>query len=597
MIFTNKFIAIFALFHIGLASPVARRDEARSVSSATSSALESAPTVETLNGTYTGTYLDSFDQDIFLGMRYAQPPLQSLRFVNPQSVNESFSEVRDAKEYLPSCMNLGNYDGGDNWGLEQSEDCLGINVIRPANTTGPLPVLMYIYGGGFYQGVSSVDAYNLSYVVQESVEMGKPMIGVSFNYRLSGFGFLGGEEIVKRGYTNIGLKDQHMAIEWVQENIDAFGGDPNHIVLWGESAGAISISSQLGSGRLNSSYIRGAIMDSGFATTANTMGIATSDVFNEGYNNITAYLGCDNEEDTFACIQNYENATDIINAFNPEFGIIRDNVFDRIAIDYDYVPAVPSQMFVNNNFTKVPIIIGANSDEGTAFTSSTIDTEDIKEYLAATYTHLSESQLDTILDLYEDKNPEFQPPYQPPFPVSFKGYGLGFRRAASITGDLMFIGPKRQVAENWVSKNLTAYTYRWNLYLNGTDEQLGATHAQELRWNFDNNQTRFQSLSPQQQNQTLISLFNRDGLYRNHQGEAVTMAEVISKQWISFITTLNPNNHDIYGIPHWPSYGSQYEPKKNYVYDWRSVSTEIDNFREDAINYGYTLADDLFIAY
>lgn len=72
------------------------------------------------------------------------------------------------------------------------------------------------------------------------------------------------------------------------------------------------------------------------------------------------------------------------------------------------------------------------------------------------------------------------------------------------------------------------------------------------------------------------------------------MVEIITDLLHHYI---NPNNHDIYGSPHWPSYGSQYEPKKNYVYDWRSVSTEIDNFREDAINYGYTLADDLFIAY
>lgn len=231
MIFTSKLFALSVLFCIGLASPVSRRDAAQSVGSVTSSTVESAPTVDTTNGTYVGTYLECFDQDIFLGMRYAQSPLGSLRFVNPQPVNETFSEVREAKEYLPSRMNLGDSEGGDNWGLEQSEDCLGINVIRPANTTGPLPVLIYIYGGGFYQGASSVDAYNLSYIVQESVEMGKPMIGVSFNYRLSGFGFLGGEEVVKRGYTNVGLRDQLLAIEWVQENIDEFGGDPNHIVL------------------------------------------------------------------------------------------------------------------------------------------------------------------------------------------------------------------------------------------------------------------------------------------------------------------------------------------------------------------------------
>ena len=188
--------------------------------------------------------------------------------------------------------------------------------------------------------------------------------------------------------------------------------------------------------------------------------------------NITAYLGCDKAEDAFACLQNYENVTELIEAFDPDFGIISDDVFGHVTIDYDYVPTVPSEMFVNNNFTEVPIIIGANSDEGTAFVSSTVDNENIKEYLAAKYTHLSESQLDTILDLYKDNNPEFQPPYQPPFPVSFEGYRLGFRRAASIVGDLRYIGPKRHAAKNWVSKNLTAYTYRWNLFLNDTAEQV-----------------------------------------------------------------------------------------------------------------------------
>lgn len=576
-----------------MASPVAYRDKYQT---ATSNMLKSDPTADTKNGTYAGTYLSEFDQDIFLGMRFAQPPLGSLRFVSPQSVNESFSEVKDAKEYFPSCMNLGDFEGGDNWGLEQSEDCLGINVIRPAITTKSLPVLIYIHGGGFYEGSGSVDAYNLSYIVQESVRMGKPMIGVSFNYRLSGFGFLGGEEVVNKGYTNVGLRDQLMAIEWVQENINAFGGDPHHIVLWGESAGAISIGVQLGSGRLNSSHIKGAIMDSGFANSV-TMGISTSDVFTEGYNNITAYLGCEKAEDTFVCLQNYENATHLINAFNPNFGVIRDNVFNRISMDYDYVPTYPSKMFLSDNFTQVPIVIGTNSDEGTLFTDINVENENIKEYLAEEYAHLSESQIDTILDLYKENDPEFQSPYQPPFPVSFEGYGLGFRRTASIVGDVMFISQKRHAAENWVSKNLTVYTYRWNLFLNGTAEQLGGAHAQELRWNFDNDQTNFMSLHPQQQNLTLTSLFNRDGLYRNHQGEAVKMAEVISKQWVSFITSLDPNKHDIYGIPNWPSYGDQYEPKKNYVYDWRGISTEIDDFRDEALKYITSIDNDLFIAY
>jgi carboxylesterase type B len=87
--------------------------------------------------------------------------------------------------------------------------------------------------------------YNLSFIVQNSVEIGKPMIGVSIQYRLSGWGFLGGKQALDGGATNLGLRDQRLALHWIHENIVAFGGDPAKVTIWGESAGGQSVGAQI----------------------------------------------------------------------------------------------------------------------------------------------------------------------------------------------------------------------------------------------------------------------------------------------------------------------------------------------------------------
>lgn len=116
----------------------------------------------------------------------------------------------------------------DQWNYAVAEDCLYLNVIRPSGFQegDKLPVAFWIHGGGFYQGGGVDQRYNISFMVQNSVEIGKPIIGVSINYRLSVWGFLSGsEEIRDSGGLNNGLKDQRLALQWVQKNIAAFGGE------------------------------------------------------------------------------------------------------------------------------------------------------------------------------------------------------------------------------------------------------------------------------------------------------------------------------------------------------------------------------------
>jgi carboxylesterase type B len=181
-----------------------------------------APTVTVKNGTLEGAHSSTYNQDFFLGIPFAQPPVGQLRFRVPQSINESWSNTYSATQYSAACVGYGS----DDWPYpELSEDCLYLNVVRPSGYENvSLPVAFWIHGGGLYMGSAIDERYNLSLIVQRSVEDGNPIMAVSTNYRVAMWGFITGEEVVETGNTNLGFRDQRLALHWVQENIAAFGG-------------------------------------------------------------------------------------------------------------------------------------------------------------------------------------------------------------------------------------------------------------------------------------------------------------------------------------------------------------------------------------
>lgn len=129
-----------------------------------------------------------------------------------------------------------------------------------------MPVLVWIYGGGFDAGGSADPRYNQSYLVNASVAIHKPIIHISLNYRVGGWGFLGSKEVAAAGESNIGLFDQRLALKWIQENIRSFGGDPNQVTISGESAGAFSVGYHLtGFNGKHDNLFRAAILQSGNA--------------------------------------------------------------------------------------------------------------------------------------------------------------------------------------------------------------------------------------------------------------------------------------------------------------------------------------------
>ncbi|KQN07984.1 carboxylesterase [Sphingobium sp. Leaf26] len=175
----------------------------------------------------------------FKGIPFAAPPVGDLRWRAPQSVAR-WQGVRDAGQYGHDCMQLPFPSDAAPLGTPPAEDCLYMNVWKPAATKGKLPVMVLIYGGGFVNGGSSPPTYAGAALARQGIMV------VSFNYRLGRFGTFAHPALTKvdadKGLqANYGYMDQIAALRWVQSNIAAFGGDPANVTIIGESAGGMSV--------------------------------------------------------------------------------------------------------------------------------------------------------------------------------------------------------------------------------------------------------------------------------------------------------------------------------------------------------------------
>lgn len=191
------------------------------------------PVVETLAGPIEGRIEQNIS--VYRGIPYAKPPVDSLRWRAPQKP-ERWTSKRTAHEFGAVCMQA--YPKGDSGvGLERpSEDCLTLNIWAPPGGAAQHPVMIWIHGGGYVSGSGSAPLYDGSALAARGV------VVVTFNYRLGRLGFFDHPELAKwhRG-ANFGLLDQRAAFQWVRDNIATFGGDPNQVTVFGNSAGGESI--------------------------------------------------------------------------------------------------------------------------------------------------------------------------------------------------------------------------------------------------------------------------------------------------------------------------------------------------------------------
>lgn len=486
-----------------------------------------APVATVRNGSYYGLHLPTYDEDLFLGMPYAQPPVGDLRFAIPHSLNTSWPSQRNATQYSPECIGYGS----DDWvlGNDLSEDCLTLNVIRPSGVRpgDNLPVAVWIYGGGYYEGGTLDPRYNLSFIVQQSVEAGLPMVAVSFNYRLVEWGFMWSKEMAAEGASNLGLRDQRLALQWVQENIAAFGGDPSKVTIWGESAGANSVGTHLVAyGGRDDKLFRAAISESG--APSGLSAYPTVDDWQPIYDAVVNATNCSSGADSLACLRTVPTAQ-LSAVFNSSVTGNVD-VLCRPQIDGDFLTASGTTLMQEGKFVKVPYLIGTNFDEGTQFGTLGINTTEqfISMVMSAGPDNATAT---TIAALYPDI-PEIGIPAtlegRPP-PSVVGTYGYQWKRSAAYAGDLAMHAGRRLTSRSWAANNVSVWTYHFNVLVHGQPAWIGSTHFQEVAFVFDN----VDGLG--YENAVAVDPFEDEPLSFD------LLARLMSRSWVSFITKLDPN--------------------------------------------------------
>ncbi|GAA5874203.1 hypothetical protein JCM16303_005771 [Sporobolomyces ruberrimus] len=513
------------------------------------------PSVQIKNGTVEGISIDSFNQEAFLGIPYAQPPTGNLRLRKPKGLESGFEGGSfKADNYSVFCPGFGS----DDWPYELGEDCLTINVVRPAGTTenSSLPIGFWIYGGGYQQGGSGDRRYNGTWVVQRSVEMEKPIIFVSINYRVAALGFLNSPALEKEGNQNMGLYDQRLAMQWVQENIASFGGDPSKVTIWGESAGAFSVAGHLlGYGLNETDLFRGAILESGANPLYYTNNASsTYSPYNQSvtYSMVLDKAGCSDGDDEaqLDCLRELD-----FDRFNSSTA----GTYWRPVVDGSLLPMLSSQQLAEGKFVKVPLLLGTNTDEGTAFGLRKFNTTDeLVNGLVQNYVALSQNSSQELVSRYSTEQSEGCP-----FNTGdgVLPTGLQDKRSLAINGDIQMTAPRRYLAE-MASKYSPTFTYRFDTVPENATILTGVSHFQEVAYVFSNPL------------KTQNSLGSRPG--------DAELAKLMTSQWVSFIHDLTPNNNGVEGSPEWPNYQ---EGAENFVHRRNGSWVEPDTYRAEGIAY------------
>ncbi len=362
---------------------------ALTVCAAATQASFAADRVHTANGVLESTNPPKDGVRSFKGIPFGQPPVGDLRWREPQPV-KNWSGVRKADQFGPRCMQRTG-PGADYWfrGNGMSEDCLYLNVWTPAKSaTEKLPVLVYIFGGGFQNGDGSEPRYDGGNMASHG------MVAVSVNYRTNIFGFFVHPELTKESphhaAGNYGLLDQVAALEWVRKNIAAFGGDPARVTVAGESAGSISVSALMAS-PLSRGLMAGAIGESG-AMISSLPPQPLADAEQNGVKFGTAAGAT-----TLAALRAM-TAEQIQEAVTKARGIRFGT-----ALDGYFLPKPLTAIFEAGEQAKVPLLAGSNTQEQGA-RSVLSDNDPTPEALASAIRRFYGDKADAVLKAYAAAN-------------------------------------------------------------------------------------------------------------------------------------------------------------------------------------------------
>lgn len=338
-------------------------------------------------------------------------------------------------------------------------------------------------------GTSST--YVSPYLAKYAVETKRPFLLVAVNYRLGIFGWGNGAEIAAGGAANLGLRDQILGLQWVKENIAAFGGDPKKVTVFGESAGAISISCLM----LNQSIdlFQGAIMMSGAQSTT-PLG-PTSEFWQAPFDSVANLTGCKNvssttpppsNQSTLECLKKVP-ATELLAAQTKTKSSITYALpfVWGPSVDGDLIPDAPWKLLQEGKFARIPFISGNNKDEGTGFVPTYINTTQIPITVLINMlypTPVPANISAKVLEAYPNV-----PALGSPYDTGNQTFGLdaGWKQLTSIFTDAAFMSRRRWFLRKANKHGFKrTWSYQWNGNTPGDLPALGATHGRDVFYTF-----------------------------------------------------------------------------------------------------------------
>lgn len=538
-----------------------------SASSNSATATSTNPTATLDQATVSGVSTSGVHK--FLGIPYASPPVNDLRFRPPMSIS-SYNGSINAQNFGYSCPQQnaslvsqffhnifhrrgrvgisGTIEVDPTWtGVDfndasappESEDCLTLNIMRPdnANSSSNLPVVVWIVGGGFETGTTYYYDDDAARLVRRSTELGEPLMYVSMNYRVSGWGFLASQETKAANATNIGLRDQRAALQWINRYIGNFGGDSSRVTLWGQSAGGISASLQMLTNNGDSGGLfRGAFMQSGAPIPVGN--ITRGQVW---YDQIVNQTNCADQDDTLSCLRSvsYEDLKTVINR--------TPNYYDYTSLDLvwvpradgDFLPDNPQRLVLNGTVANIPIVSGNCADEGTVFSLTSLNitsNDDFRSFLKYNYlSDVPDQNVSDVMELYPDNRSDGSP-----FNTSvFNAITSQYKRNAAFQGDVVFQAPRRFfVQQRFASQNVWSYQSS-----RGMDTPfVGAYHSSDLSYH------------------------------------------VLDDYLVRFVTNLDPNNGT---EPSWPKYDNSSKQILWFTHDDDDTGVQVstDDYRVPQLMY------------
>lgn len=446
----------------------------------------------------------------FLGIPFAASPVGALRWKPPQP-GTKWHGVRDATHFGSRCWQSEIFDDMVFPDPGPSEDCLTLNVWTPATKkSAKLPVMVWIFGGGFQGGGTSEPRQDGEHLARKGV------VVVSMNYRLGIFGFLALPELAAESPThsagNYGLMDQTAALRWVQKNISKFGGDPKNVTIFGESAGSMSVSAQMASPMAQGLFVHAIGESGGMFPTARTHYESLSVSSQQGAAFAKSAFGT-----TSVASLREVSAGDLLKATRAWYADRHSKFWPNV--DGSFLPESVSQIFAQGKQAHVLLLAGWNKDEGT---------DDVvasgEQVTVASLWQLAQEQFGSHAD-------EFLRAY------SASNDGEALRATEDFAGDRFIAYSTWAWLEAQVKTgNAPVYRYHFDFGSPGDPfhpANIGAFHSDDIEYVFG-------------------TLDSRKGAH--WRPEDYKLSELMQDYWTNFAKTGDPNGPD---LPHWPTYNGQ----------------------------------------